>query len=91
MGSKAWDKRLWQVTCPGREPLAITTTEGATWALRSLIAAGQEGLRPIDGAGGRFGLLIARLRRLGVEIRDMEADELGRGGFILACQVESRR
>lgn len=90
MGSKAWDKRSWRVTCPGRKPFTATTTEGATWALRALIAAGQEGLYPTDGAEGRYGLLVGRLRGLGIDIEDIQSAEHGRSGFALVCQVESQ-
>lgn len=91
MGSKAWDKRSWRVTCPGRKPFTTVTSEGATWALRALMAAGQKGLYPTDGAEGRFGLLVGHLRGLGIEIEALQSDEHGRRGFVLACQVAAVR
>lgn len=87
---KPWDRRSWTVT-PGKgEPFTITTSEGATWALRTLISAGPEGLQPTDGASGRFAMLIGKLRDLGLSIEDLPAeDEDGRAGFRLVCQVDA--
>lgn len=89
---KTWDRRSWVVTPPEGEAFPVETTEGVTWALRALRAAGPEGLRPIDGASGRFAMLIARLRDLGVQIEDLPADDgTGRLGFRLVCKVEPVR
>ena len=89
---KPWDKRSWTVTPADGEPFTVTTSEGATWALRALIAAGPEGLHPTDGASGRFTLLIGKLRELGLQIEDLRTQEAnGRAGFRLACKVEPVR
>ncbi|WP_374646661.1 hypothetical protein [Tabrizicola sp.] len=89
---KSWDRRSWTVTPAQGEPFTVATSEGATWALRALISAGHEGLRPTDGASGRFCLLIGKLRDLGMSIDDLPAeDEDGRAGFKLACKVEQAR
>lgn len=89
---KPWDRRSWAVTPAEDAPFTVETTEGATWALRALIAAGPEGLHPTDGASGRFALLIGKLRDLGLQIEDLPADEeTGRAGFRLAGKVEPVR
>jgi hypothetical protein len=86
---KPWDRRSWTVTTAEGEPFTITTSEGATWALRALIAAGPEGLRPTDGASGRFGMLIGKLRDLGLQIEALPPEDEGeRPGFRLAERVE---
>lgn len=83
-----WDRRRWIITPADGEPFTITTSEGATWALRALISAGPEGLRPTDGASGRFAMLIGKLRDLCLQIEDLDADVLtGRRGFRLASEV----
>jgi hypothetical protein len=85
---KPWDCCTWVVTPASGDPFNITTTEGATWALRALIAAGPEGLRPTDGASARFAHLIGKLRDLGLSIADLPAEEDGgRAGFRLSDQV----
>ncbi|MFP5481149.1 MAG: hypothetical protein ACLGIE_15900 [Alphaproteobacteria bacterium] len=54
-----------------------------------MISAGPEGLRPTDGASGRFAMLIGKLRDLGLQIDNLPAgDEIGRPGFRLTCIVE---
>lgn len=83
-----WDRRRWVITPASGDAFTITTSEGATWALRALIAAGPEGLRPTDGACGRFAALVAKLRDLEIQIEDLPSDdETGRPGFWLACGV----
>jgi hypothetical protein len=85
---KAWDRRCWVVAPPEGEAFTIETTESSTWALRALRAAGMEGLHPTDGASGRFAMLIAKLRDLGIQIEDLQADdETGRPGFLLVSKV----
>ncbi|MFC3086540.1 winged helix domain-containing protein [Tabrizicola soli] len=85
-----WDRRSWTVTPAEGATFTVATSEGATWALRALIAAGPAGLRPTDGASGRFCLLIGKLRDLGLSIEDLPAeDEGGRAGFRLVCQVDA--
>lgn len=84
-----WDRCAWVVTPASGERFHIETEGGATWALRALIAAGSEGLRPTDGATNRFGHLIERLRGLGVRIEDLPPDEVERPGFRLACAITS--
>ena len=88
---QTWDRCAWSLTTPGGGTVTITTSGGATWALRALIAAKDEGLRPTDGATGRFTYLIEQLRALGVQIADLPQDDQGRAGFALACMVEVRR
>lgn len=86
---KPWDRRSWAVTLAEGAPFTVETTEGATWALRALIAAGREGLQPNDGAVGRFAMLIGKLRDLGLQIEDLPpGDKDGRPGFRLSCRVE---
>lgn len=86
---KPWDRRSWAVSPADGEAFNITTSEGATWALRALIAAGPEGLQPTDGAVGRFAMLIGKLRDLGLQIEDLPpGDKDGRPGFRLSCRVE---
>lgn len=86
---KPWDKRAWTVKPDQGDPFTIETIEGATWALRALIAAGSQGLRPTDGAEGRFARHVEMLRNLGIEIEDLPSDgEGGRAGFRLSCNVE---
>lgn len=85
---KPWDRRSWTVTPAQGEPFTVATSEGATWALRALISAGHEGLRPTDGSAGRFAMLIGKLRELGLSIEDLPAeDEGGRAGFRLVSRV----
>ena len=85
---KPWDKRSWTVTPADAEPFTITTSEGATWALRALIAARSDGLRPTDGNSGRFTGLIDKLRDLGLQIEDLPDDsDTGRPGLRLVCEV----
>lgn len=85
---KPWDKRFWAVTPTEGKPFTVETTEGATWAMKALRAAGPEGLRPTDGASGRFALLIGKLRDLGIQIEDLpDDDETGRPGFRLVSEV----
>lgn len=89
--NSTWDRRSWTVTPAEGATFSVATSEGATWALRALIAAGHEGLRPTDGASGRFGPLIGKLRDLGLSIEDLPEDgETGRPGFRLACHVEPK-
>lgn len=85
---KPWDRRSWAVTPVEGRPFTIETTEGATWALRALISAGAEGLRPTDGHSGKFAGQVGKLRDLGLLIEDLDEDEqTGRPGFRLACKV----
>lgn len=89
MGRPAqWDRRAWAITRHGEPSTTIETAGGETWALRALISAGSEGLRPADGATDRFGLLIGRLRALGVRIEDLPPDDRGRHGFRLGSTVK---
>jgi hypothetical protein len=89
---QTWDRRAWSISLAQDEPFTIETTGGATWALRALIAAGSEGLRPTDSSTGRFAFLIGQLRELGLEIDDLAPDEeAARIGFVLACLVEPKR
>ncbi len=86
---KPWDKRARTVKPAQGDPFITETTGGATWALRALIAAGSDGLRPTDGAEGRFARHIDTLRSLGIEIEELPSDgEGGRVGFRLSCNVE---
>jgi hypothetical protein len=90
MGRPAqWDRRAWVISGHGEPSTTIETAGGETWALRALISAGPEGLRPTDGATNRFGFLIERLRALGVRIDDLPPDEAERPGFRLACAITS--
>lgn len=83
-----WDRRRWVISPADGDPVTINTEGGITWALKALLAAGPEGLRPTDGASGRFAMLIGKLRDLGLQIEDLAADdEVGRPGFRLACIV----
>lgn len=85
---KPWDRRSWVITPAKGDPIIIETTEGATWALRALISAGAEGLRPTDGHSGKFAGLVGKLRDLGLQIDDLPADEdTGLPGFRLSCRV----
>jgi hypothetical protein len=84
-----WDRQGWAVTTHGGETLTITTRGGATWALRALSAAGQDGLRTTDGASGRFSLLVDQLRGLGVLVKDLPPDSQGLLGFALVCSIEA--
>lgn len=84
-----WDRKHWVATPAGGEPFQTETNGGITWALKALLAAGPEGLRPTDGASGRFAMLIGKLRDLGFQIDDLDADEAtGRPGFRLGFRVE---
>jgi hypothetical protein len=58
-------KRSWTVTPADSEPFTIATSEGATWALRALIAVGSECLRPTDRNSGRLAMLIGSFATLG--------------------------
>lgn len=82
-----FDRARWTVQTGAGDPLNIETTNGATWALRTLIAAGDGGLRPIDTGGGRWALLVDRLRDLGVPVEDLPEDDDGRRGYRLAATV----
>ena len=85
---KPWDRRSWAVTPAEGNPFTITTEGGATWAVKALIVAGSEGLRPTDGHSGKFAGLVGKLRDLGLQIEDLDADEqTGRPGFRLAVEV----
>ncbi|MBL4928915.1 winged helix domain-containing protein [Fuscibacter oryzae] len=90
---QTWDRVIWtQISTDGTIG-KFTTTAGETWALRALIAAGNEGLRPTDGAEGRFALLVEKLRALGVQI-DSTSQAAGanvRTGFRLMGTVERFR
>lgn len=87
---KPWDRRSWVITTANGDPFNVETIEGVTWALRALISAGAEGLRPTDGHSGKFAGQVAKLRDLGLQIEDLEADEqTARPGYRLACKVVS--
>jgi hypothetical protein len=83
-----WDRKRWLVTPANGEPFTIDTDSGVTWALRALIATGPEGLRPTDGASGRFAHLIGKLRDLGLSIDDLPTEEGERPGFRLDGKAE---
>jgi hypothetical protein len=87
MKRSTWDRATWFITNDNQTRI-IETERGTTWALRALIAAGSEGLRPIDTAGDRWRFMIDQLRALGVPVRDLEPDQNGRRGYALACKVK---
>lgn len=86
---KPWDRRSWVITPAKGAPFIVETIEGVTWALRALISAGAEGLRPTYGHSGKFAGQVAKLRDLGLLVEDLEADKkTGRPGYRLTCRVE---
>ena len=82
-----FDRAAWLVQVGAGDPVQIETTNGATWALRALIAAGVAGLHPIDTGGGRWALLVDRLKERGLPIEDLPTDPDGRRGYRLAATV----
>lgn len=82
-----FDRAAWLVQVGAGDPVQIETTNGATWALRALIAAGETGLHPIDTGGGRWALLVDRLKERGLPIEDLPTDPDGRRGYRLAATV----
>lgn len=84
---RIFDRASWLVQAADGEPFPLETTHGTTWALRALVAAGAEGLHPIDTSGGRWAHLIDRLRGLGVLVDDLPENDEGRRGYRLAVSV----
>jgi hypothetical protein len=82
------DRAAWHVQVGADDPIRIETTNGATWALRALMAAGNAGLYPIDTGGGRWAHLVDRLRESGVSVEDLPDDDNGRRGYRLAATVK---
>lgn len=83
-----FDRAAWFVQVGAGDPVRIETTNGATWALRALVAAGEEGLHPIDTGGGRWAHLVDRLRETGLPIEDLPENDEGRRGYRLAATVK---
>ena len=86
--SNTFDRAAWFVQAGAGDPVRIETTNGATWALRALMAAGNAGLYPIDTGGGRWAQLVDRLRESGLPVDDLPDDEDGRRGYRLAVLVK---
>ena len=86
-----FDRATWHVQMGAGDPVRIETTNGATWALRALIAAGEEGLHPIDTGGGRWAHLVDSLRDSGLPVEDLSPDDEGRRGYRLAATVRPVR
>ena len=86
-----FDRAAWLVQVGAGDPVQIETTNGATWALRALIAAGETGLHPIDTGGGRWAHLVDRQRDIGLPIDDLPDNEDGRRGYRLAATVRPVR
>ena len=86
MANLIGDRVRWTVT-DGDETHHITTEGSMTWVLQTLLVAGSHGLHPIDTEGGRWASKVARLRGMGVRIKDRHAGGNGRLGYALACTV----
>lgn len=85
--SLAWDRAIWSVKDADGEARTVVTQAGATWALRALIAAKSEGLRPFDTSAGKWSSHVSGLRALGISIADLPAEGDLPCGFRLACAV----
>jgi hypothetical protein len=86
-----FDRAAWFVQVGAGDPVRIETSNCSTWALRALMAAGEEGLHPIDTGGGRWAHLVDRLRELGLPIDDLPDNEGGRRGYRLVATVRPVR
>lgn len=87
----AFDRARWTIQTGAGDPIQIETSNGTTWALRALMAAGDGGLHPIDTGGGRWANLVAGLRDLGLPVDDLPEDDNGRRGYRLCATVRRAR
>ena len=86
MAKPIGDRVRWTVAV-GDETHHITTEGSMTWVLQTLLVAGSHGLHPIDTEGGRWASKVARLRGMGIRIKDRQAGRNGRPGYVLACTI----
>lgn len=87
MTKTGWDEASWAVDTGDSTPIYCQTQGGQTWAIRALIAAGPEGLRPIDTGNGRWAKMVEELRAKGVAIADLPDLEGRSSGFVLAGKI----
>ena len=90
MAAKTWDRFSWTMTDDDGTNQTVLTEGASTWALRALIAAKSDELRPHHSNAGKWRNTVAGLRALGLLIDDLPADDTGRTGYRLACTVERR-
>lgn len=87
MTKTGWHEASWTVDTGDSTPIHCQTQGGQTWVIRALIAAGPEGLRPIDTGNGRWAKMVEELRAKGVAIADLSDLEGRPSGFVLACKI----
>jgi hypothetical protein len=85
--SKPWDHARWAVEAADGATIEIETGSALTWAVRSLVAAGDDGFRPIAAKYKLWASMVARLRDLGMPVIDLPPDREGLSGFRLASPV----
>ena len=86
--SKPWDHARWAVEAADGATIEIETDSALTWAVRSLVAAGDGGFRPVAAKHERWAAMVGRLRDLGVPVVDLPLDRDGLSGFRLASPVQ---
>lgn len=87
MMSTPWDSSRWAIQTTDSGAIEIETTGGQTWALRSLVAAGEIGFRPDVDKRGHWAAMTAKLRSLGVPIEKLAPDASGLTGYRLGGAI----
>ena len=85
--SSSWDRARWAVEAADGATTEVETDSALTWAVRSLVAAGDGGFRPVAAKHERWAAMVGRLRELGVQVLDLPPDREGLSGFRLASPV----
>jgi len=85
--AKSWSRARWAVETAEGSAIEIETESSLTWAFRSLVAAGDDGFRPIAAKYELWASMVARLRDLGMPVIDLPPDREGLSGFRLASPV----
>lgn len=89
--AKSWSRARWTLIIPSDVGVEIETENAATWAMRTLIAAGNEGFRPDPARGDQWRNLADRLRLAGVPIVELPQADDGQPGYRLGARVEPVR